>query len=328
MSILVTGGAGYIGAHVVRVIQGSGREAVVVDDLSTGSATRTGSTTLVRLDVADPASVGPLTEEMRRHRVDAVVHLAGRKRVDESLVRPVHYYRQNVAGLANVLAAVEAAGVERLVFSSSAAVYGPTSSPRVDEDAPTAPANPYGETKLVGEWLVRAAARASGLRAVSLRYFNVAGAGWPELGDPTQQNLVTRALARLARGEGPELFGTDYPTADGTCVRDFVHVLDLAEAHVAALDHLAGTGDVPPVLNVGTGTGASVREVVDGLRRVTGVDVEPLVRGRRAGDPPCVVAAVGRIEAALGWRARAGLDEILTSAWDAWQRVPAVATQP
>lgn len=319
MSVLVTGGAGYIGAHVVRVLRAAGRDVVVVDDLSTGDAQRVDGSPLVRLDVAETAAVPVLARTMRAHRVDAVVHLAGRKRVDESLARPEHYYRQNVGGLAHVLAAARDAGVGRFVFSSSAAVYGPTTDDRVDEDARTAPASPYGETKLAGEWLVRAAARACGTRAVSLRYFNVAGAGWPELGDPSVQNLVTRALERLTRGERPELFGTDYATPDGTCVRDFVHVLDLAEAHVAALDDLAGPGPVDRVLNVGTGSGASVRDVLDGLRRVTGVALEPVVRGRRAGDPPSVVAAVGRIEAELGWRARTDLDDILASSWDAWQ---------
>lgn len=322
MTVLVTGGAGYIGAHVVRLLHDAGREVVVADDLSTGRAARAGGAPLVRVDVADATAPTVLADAMRAHGVGAVVHLAGRKRVDESIERPAWYFEQNITGLAHVLGAMELAGVSRLVFSSSAAVYGSTTGPSVREDDPTAPVNPYGETKLAGEWLVRAAARRGPLRAVSLRYFNVAGAGWPDLGDPTVQNLVTRVLDRLTRGERPDVFGTDYPTPDGTCVRDFVHVLDLARAHLSALDHLVTTPRSEMVLNVGTGTGASVREVLAGLGRVTGLPAEAVERGRRAGDPAAVVACVDKIRAELGWRAEADLEETLRSAWGAWQGAP------
>ena len=318
VTVLVTGGAGYIGAHVVRLMVESHRGVLVVDDFSTGSRGRVSGAPVVELDVAQPHAVDLLAEAMVRHAVTSVVHFAGRKRVAESVARPAWYYQQNVTGLANVVAAMEQAQVEKLVFSSSAAVYGNPAVEVVTEDAPTAPVNPYGETKLIGEWLVRDAARAWGLRAVSLRYFNVAGAGWPDLGDPTVANLVTMVLDRLVRGERPQVFGSDYPTPDGTCVRDFVHVMDLARAHLAALDHLDRDDRQFDVFNVGTGRGDSVLEVVRQLGAVTGLDSTPVVQARRVGDPAGVVASVERIGAVLGWRAEAGLPEILASAWSAW----------
>jgi UDP-glucose 4-epimerase len=318
MTVLVTGGAGYIGAHVVRMLLAAHRDAVVVDDFSTGSRDRVSGAAIVELDVSHSDAVDRLVDEMVSRGVTAVVHFAARKQVAESVVRPAWYYQQNVTGLANVVAAMEQARVQRLVFSSSAAVYGNLAVEVVPESAPTSPVNPYGETKLIGEWLVRDAARAWGLRGVSLRYFNVAGAGWPDLGDPVMTNLVTMVLDRLVRGERPQIFGSDYPTPDGTCVRDFVHVIDLARAHLAALEYLDRDDRPFDVFNVGTGKGSSVLDVVGQLGAVSGLDSSPMVLGRRPGDPSSVVACVDRIGSALGWRAEAGLLEILTSAWSAW----------
>lgn len=318
MTVLVTGGAGYIGAHVVRLLAEARRDALVVDDFSTGSRDRVAGTPVLEVDVSQPHAVDLLAEAMVSRGVTSVVHFAGRKQVAESVARPAWYYQQNITGLANVVAAMEQAHVDRLVFSSSAAVYGNPAVEVVPESAPTSPVNPYGETKLVGEWLVRGAARAWGLRAVSLRYFNVAGAGWPDLGDPVVANLVTMVLDRLVRGERPQVFGSDYPTPDGTCVRDFVHVMDLARAHLVALDHLDRDDRPFDVFNVGTGQGHSVLDVVRQLGAVTGLDSTPVVHERRPGDPACVVASVERIGAELGWRAEAGLPEILASAWSAW----------
>ena len=318
MTVLVTGGAGYIGAHVVRLLQSAGREVLVVDDLSTGLADRVGGAPLVQLDLGEPSSVDPLTEACRAHGVTAVIHLAARKRVEESVARPLWYVTQNVGGLANVLRATRAARVDRFIFSSSAAVYGSCGDEPVGEDDATRPENPYGRSKLAGELLLRDVVRSSDLRAVSLRYFNIAGAGWPELGDTGVTNLVTQTLDRLTRGERAQVYGTDYATPDGSCVRDYLHVLDLAQAHIAVLDGLEA-GHLPrDVYNVGTGHGASVLEVLELLGQVSGLDAAPEAAPRRAGDPASVVAAVDRIRDDVGWVAQHRMPEVLSSAWAAW----------
>ena len=315
MKVLVTGGAGYIGSHVVRLLVERGDDVVIVDDLSNGDADRIGDLPLYRLDLADPAVIPALGETMRRHGVEAVIHFAARKRVDESVERPAWYYRQNIGSLANLLEAMQAEGVHRLVFSSSAAVYGATEGSAIAEDDPTEPVNPYGATKLVGEQLVEAAAAAFPLRGASLRYFHVAGAGWPELGDTAVLNLVPMVFERIDADESPLIFGADYPTTDGTCVRDFVHVLDLAQAHLAMLGHLETMEPGHVAVNVGTGSGWSVRQVIEAITRTAGVDLPPVVRDRRAGDPAAVVADPSLIRAMTGWSARLGLAEIVESAW-------------
>lgn len=328
MSILVTGGAGYIGAHVVRALRTAGHVVVVVDDLSTGRAERVGDAPLVELDLAAPGAFDGLVTAMGEHDVEGVVHLAAKKQVGESVARPDWYEEQNVGGLETLLAAVRAGGVERFVFSSSAAVYGEPASGHVGEGDPTEPINPYGATKLEGERLMAAAGREWGLRHVALRYFNVAGAGAPELGDPAVLNLVTIVLDLLDQGRAPRIFGDDYPTPDGTCIRDYVHVQDLAEAHVAALDYLGRAEREHDVFNVGTGTGASVREVLDAVRRVTGNETPAQVVERRPGDPAELVAKVDRIADVLGWRARFDLDDTVASAWEAWRHDRAAGLEP
>ncbi len=317
---LVTGGAGYIGAHVVRALQHAGCGVVVLDDLSTGRAERVG-VPLVRGEAGD----GPLVREvLDRFHVRGVIHLAAEKEVADSVRRPVHYYRRNLGGLVEVLDAVAAAGVERLVYSSSAAVYGAAEGPLVSEDAATVPINPYGETKLAGEWLIRAQAAATGLRFAALRYFNVAGAGAPELGDLGESNLIPLVLRAIEDGAPPRIFGDDYPTPDGTCVRDYVHVQDLARAHVEVISLLDAPGG--QVLNVGTGAGHSVRAVVDVAAQVTGRDITPEVIGRRAGDPPSVVADAARIMARTSWRAKYDLHDMVRDAWTARRARDAPAT--
>ncbi len=318
MRVLVTGGSGYIGSHVCRLLAREGHEPVVVDDLATGLLERVAGLPMHEQDLAAFGASERLAATMRAERVEAVIHFAARKRVAQSVARPLWYYRQNLGALATVLRAMEQTGVRSLVFSSSAAVYGDADG-TVDEDARLESVNPYGRGKLAGEWLAAAAARAHGLRAISLRYFNVAGAGWPELADRAVLNLVPMVLRRLDEGAGPEIFGADYPTADGTCVRDFVHVLDVAEAHIAALGALATQSAPHRSFNVGTGRGSSVRVVVDGLRSRTDGAREAVLRPRRAGDAPAVVADVSRISRELGWTARHGLDEILDSAVAGWR---------
>jgi len=322
MSILVCGGAGYIGAHVVRLLQERGEKVIVVDDLSTGRADRVGDATLVTLDVATDGAVETLARVMADEDVTACIHFAALKQVGESVARPASYYRTNIGGLANLLLAMEDAGVDQMIFSSSAAVYGMPDLPEVPEDVDCAPINPYGETKLIGEWLMADCERAWGLKWIGLRYFNVAGAGWPDLADPAVLNLVPMVLDRLARGDSPKIFGTDYPTPDGTCIRDYIHVTDLAEAHIHALDRLARGGLRSHVFNVGTGIGTSVRQILEGLQEVSGWQFPVEVQARRAGDPPELIGDPSRIAVELDWKANLGVREILESAWDAWQAGP------
>jgi UDP-glucose 4-epimerase len=322
MSILVNGGAGYIGAHVVRLLQHRGDEVVVVDDLSNSTEGRIGNAEFHQFDLAGDEAVPRLEQIMREQQVTAVVHFAAKKRVDESVSRPAWYYQQNIGSLANTLEAMQRAGVRDIVFSSSAGVYGEPEVPAsglIAEDIPHRPINPYGETKFVGEWMIADAERAYGVRGVSLRYFNVAGAGWDDLGDPGIMNLIPAVFARLEQGRAPAIFGTDYPTPDGTCVRDYIHVKDLADAHLAALGYLQHDERPESVFNVGTGDGFSVQEVVDEVLRVTGSQLQPEIRGRRAGDPPRLVADNRRISTVLDWHAQHDLRDIVESAWAAWR---------
>ncbi|MEN0129205.1 MAG: UDP-glucose 4-epimerase GalE [Brevundimonas sp.] len=328
MTILVTGGAGYIGAHVVHSLAAAGREVVVVDDLSTSVASRVAGHVLHRIDLAGADAPAQLVQVMTDHRVTGVVHLAAKKQVGESVARPEWYFRQNVGGLGAVLEAARATGVDRLVFSSSAAVYGEPADGVVSEETALHPINPYGETKAVGEWMVRDATRAWGLRQVSLRYFNVAGAGRPELGDPAVLNLMTLVLDRLESGEAPLLFGDDYPTPDGTCVRDYIHVADLADAHVSALTYLDGDARPFDTFDVGTGQGVSVAQMLRAIGAASGRDATPAVLPRRSGDPAMLVATAERIGAVLGWAPRFGLDDIVSSAWDAWRAQRAAGDEP
>jgi UDP-glucose 4-epimerase len=270
----------------------------------------------VEIELAGSDAKELLVNLMNEHKFDAVIHLAARKQVGQSVEMPEQYYLDNLGGLANLLLAMKETGLRKLVFSSSAATYGMPDVETVVEDYPGRPINPYGETKLIGEWMVQNA-KVWGLRGVNLRYFNVAGTGPKELADSAALNLIPIAIHALKAGKNPVVFGTDYPTADGSCIRDYVHVQDLADAHLAAVDYL-GREDRPfDTFNVGTGTGASVIEVLDALKVASGIDFEVELGKRRAGDPPRLVANVERIERVLGFRAKNGLKEIVQSAWDA-----------
>jgi UDP-glucose 4-epimerase len=269
MTWLITGGAGFIGAHVVRAMTLAGESVVVYDDGSTGVSSRIPPQ--VPLVEGSTLDRGTLDRVLADHGISGVVHLAAKKQVAESVEQPLWYYRENLGGLGTLLEAVAAAGVSRFVFSSSAAVYGVPDSDLVTEDTRCAPMSPYGETKLAGEWLVRAAGQAHGIATACLRYFNVAGAAAPELSDTGVFNIVPIVFDRLTRGEPPLIFGDDYPTPDGTCVRDYIHVEDLADAHLTVAGKLVGrqgAGDL--TVNIGTGDGVSVRELIDLVIEVTG----------------------------------------------------------
>lgn len=314
MKLLVTGGAGYIGSHVVHAAQAAGHECVVVDNLATGIRERI-SAEIVEIDIASPEAATNLSDLMTRQKFDSVIHLAARKQVGESVEIPERYYLDNIGGMANLLLAMRETGHDSLVFSSSAATYGMPDAKQVREDDPASPINPYGQTKLIGEWMVKNAAN-WGLRGVNLRYFNVAGTGKEGLGDTAALNLIPIAIGQLRRGETPKVFGDDYPTPDGSCIRDYVHVADLAEAHVAAVDYLERSDRPYDTFNVGTGQGASVFEVLDALRTASGQDFAASVAPRRAGDPPRLVANVDRIAETLGFKTSHSLADIVDSAWN------------
>lgn len=319
MTWLVTGGAGYIGAHVVAAMCDAGETVVVLDDLSTGDRTRIAGVPLAEGSVLDQALV---ERTMHEYAVTGVVHIAGKKRVEESVCRPLYYYRENVEGLRRLLEVATATDVGSFVFSSSAAVYGAPNVDLVREDTGCLPVNPYGQTKLTAERMVSDVARSTGMRYANLRYFNVAGAARPELGDTGEANLVPMVFRRLAQRQAPLIFGDDFPTPDGTCIRDFVHVADIASAHVAAASALADGRLRALTANVGRGQGVSVREMITAIRDVAGTTdddwSEPEIAPRRAGDPPRVVAAADAIREALGWEAQFELRDMVASAWDGW----------
>jgi UDP-glucose 4-epimerase len=325
MSWLLTGGAGYIGSHVLRAMRAAGLDVVVIDDLSTGDARRVpAGVPFVEASVLDGEA---LRRAMQKHCITGVIHLASKKSVEESMDDPLLYYRENVVGALTVLEAMAATGVRQMVFSSSAAVYGTPPGDSVDEGSPTRPENPYGRTKLANEWMVRDAARALGFSCVSLRYFNVSGAASAALADVDGVNLFPRVMRALKAGEQPVLFGRDHPTRDGSCIRDYVHVQDLAEAHVAAA-RLAASTTCDETINIGCGTGHTVLEVLDAVGEVTGLDASPRVLARRAGDPPGVVAEVGKASQVLNWTARLGLRDMVRSAWEAMEQAPVVHRVP
>ncbi len=320
MSWMVTGGAGYIGAHVVRAFEEVGLDVVVVDDLSSGHRE------FVRDDV--PFVEGSIVDTdlmeraMKEHDVEGVVHLAGFKYAGVSVSRPLHTYVQNVTGTVNLLEAMERTGADKMVFSSSAATFGTPDVDLVTEETETHPESPYGESKLIGEWLIRDQAVATGLRHTSLRYFNVVGSGADDLYDTSPHNLFPIVFDKLLAGETPRINGDDYDTPDGTCVRDYVHVADLAISHVAAAQRLSAGEELLPVYNLGSGTGASVAEIMNAIRTVTGIDFTPDVGPRRAGDPARIVATGEAAARDLDWQMRHDLEDMVRSAWQAGARPP------
>jgi UDP-glucose 4-epimerase len=312
MTWLLTGGAGYIGAHVIVALRAADLPVVVFDDLSTGVAAKVpDDVPLVTGSVLDD---GAVRDALKAHRVTGVIHLAAKKAVEESMQDPLLYYHENVEGFRRVLIAMGEVGVDRLVLSSSAAVYGMPDVDQVTEQHPPHPINPYGQTKLACEWMASALAETSPLRTLMLRYFNVAGAASSGLGDPSVTNLIPLVLRALAEDAPPVIFGDDYATPDGTCVRDYIHVEDLADAHVAAAQALEGSSP-SAIYNVSRGVGSSVREVIEVAKQVTGRHQEPQIAPRRAGDPARIVGTADAIHADLGWRASHDLRDMVSSAW-------------
>jgi UDP-glucose 4-epimerase len=320
MTWLVTGGAGYIGAHVVRCLLQSGRRIVVLDDLSSGHRDFVpDGVPLVAGSVTTPEAVDEaLLAGPGGRAVTGVIHLAAFKYAGISVERPLHTYRQNVTGTQVLLERMLAHGVPALVFSSTAACYGTPDVDVVTEQTPTRPESPYGESKLVGEWLVRDVTRVEPMRGTSLRYFNVVGSGYDELFDTSAHNLFPIVLKALSEGRTPQVFGTDYPTPDGSCVRDYVHVQDLALAHVATAEALESGRPLEPVYNLGSGTGRSVLQIMDAVRRVTGIDFTPELCPRRPGDPARIVASGDLAARDLGWAMRHTVEDTLAGAWKAW----------
>jgi UDP-glucose 4-epimerase len=320
MTWLVTGGAGYIGSHVVKALGESGLEAVVLDDLSTGHGEFVpAGIPLITGSILD----GDLVEAtLRDHAITGVIHVAGYKYAGVSVQRPLHTYEQNVTGTAVLLERMQSVGVDRLVFSSSAAVYGTPDTLLVTEDTPKAPESPYGESKLIGEWLLRDQGVAAGLRATALRYFNVVGSGSPRLYDASPHNLFPLVFDALTAGRTPRINGDDYDTPDGTCVRDYIHVSDLALAHVEAARRLDAGDTLLPAYNLGSGDGISVRQIMDAMAEVTGIPFTPEIAPRRPGDPARIVASGALATRDLSWSMRHTLPDMVSSAWAAHPRHP------
>ena len=313
MRCLVTGGAGYIGAHVVAALLDKGEEVAVLDDLSTGVAHRVGTARLFVGDITDRVWT---CKTLLEFRPDVVLHFAAKKHVGDSMAQPGAYYLDNVGGLLSLLDAMRASGCERIVYSSSCSVYGINEASQVDEDTPTGPISPYGESKLIGEWLLADYARAHDIRYVSLRYFNAAGADDSrKLGDPIARNLVPIVLQAHREGRSVPVFGCDYDTPDGTCVRDYIHVMDLASAHITAARRIDDAAR-NRTYNLSSGRGYSVLDVIHAASEVVGEEIPWHDLGRRAGDPPAMVALPKRAQRELDWAAKhSSLLEIVGSSW-------------
>ena len=319
MAWLITGGAGYIGSHVVECVLSIDKQAIVLDDLSTGFRSRLDpNVEFIQTSLHDTNGLENLFET---HEITGVVHLAAKKRVEESINRPEYYWYQNVGGLQNLLSTMRRYEVKNFVFSSSASVYGQTDTyggAPIHEDLVCRPINPYGITKLEGEFLSHKVATDDDFKVVALRYFNVAGADNSRLGDRNAFNLIPIVFDAISHGKRPVVYGNDYATVDGTCIRDYVHVQDLAEAHVSAINFVEGAEPGFSEINIGTGIGASVLDVLSEIQDVTQIEISPVFEGRRNGDPASLVADVSKAKSTLNWKSRLNLQQMVSSAWSSW----------
>ena len=311
--VFVTGGAGYIGSHVAAELLKSGYSIRIYDDFSNGLHRRVDGKFR---DIVDGDMLDRVKLLAALDGIDAVIHLAAKKSVEESVKDPLKYYENNVGGTLNLLGAMAAKGVKQLVYSSSAAVYSPNDKEAVVEDDPTAPLSPYGASKLLAEQLISSVGSAEQISNISLRYFNVVGSNIAEFGDNSKDNLVPKVFLALKNGKRPQIYGSDYPTPDGTCIRDYIHVQDLALAHLAALKKVE-SGYLSQVYNVGSGKGYSVKEMMDQISKSLGRDINPELSQARAGDSPKLIASIDKIKEQLGWSPKASLGEMIDSAWQA-----------
>ena len=317
---MVTGGAGYIGSHVVRELQNEGMSVVVLDNLSTG--VRGFVPPEVPFINGDLLDTGGVQRALAEHSITGVIHIAGFKFAGISVEEPLHTYEQNVTAMMSLLRAMKDEGVRNIVFSSSSSVYGNAASGLVTEDHPLNPTSPYGESKVIGEWLLRNQGIATDLVHTSLRYFNVVGSGDQNLPDVSPYNLFSMVFAGLEQNRVPVIFGNDYETPDGTCIRDYIHVSDLAKAHVGAAERMERGDSVQAAYNLGSGTGTSVAEMMSAISRVTGIAFTPAIGPRRAGDPARVVASGERASREIGWSMTHSLDQMILSAYEARRNLP------
>jgi UDP-glucose 4-epimerase len=321
MDLVVTGGAGYIGSNFTNLLNDDFFQKIsLIDDLSSGYLDRIPAG--IELSQHSLQDVAGLRRAFEVSSITHVIHLAAKKRVGESVERPDYYWQENVVGFQNLLDVMLEHEVKNLVFSSSASVYGQpevASGTLITEETKCEPINPYGETKLEGERLARKFAEDHGFKVAALRYFNVAGAGRKDLGDRFAYNLIPIIFDAIDRGDQPIVFGDDYDTPDGSCIRDYVHVQDLADAHIAAIELVENSEPGFQAINIGTGIGASVFEVIDMVSEVTGKSIEPRIVDRRQGDPASLVADVSKAKEVLGWESKYDLRDIVASAWEAWR---------
>jgi UDP-glucose 4-epimerase len=311
--ILITGGAGYIGAHVAAELLSQGYSVRIYDDFSNGLHRRVDGRfrDVVDGDILDRER---LIEALQG--IDGVIHLAAKKSVEESVKNPLKYYENNVGGTLNLLAAMSVESVKSLVFSSSAAVYSPSDKDAIEESDPTLPLSPYGATKLLSEELISTVGSAEQISHISLRYFNVVGSALAEFGDNSKDNLVPKVFQALKSGKRPEIYGSSYPTPDGSCIRDYINVQDLAKAHIAALKRCE-SGFTSAIYNVGSGRGYSVKEMMAQISESLGRDINPQESPARAGDSPKLIASIEKIKSELSWMPEASLKEMIDSSWAA-----------